>query len=81
MAEIGRNQSCPCGSGLKYKRCCALKSARMSTGSRVMLGAIALILIGGAAFMLSGLRDNRDGTAAPARVWHGDHWDYPGRSH
>jgi tetratricopeptide (TPR) repeat protein len=22
MAKVGRNQSCPCGSGKKYKRCC-----------------------------------------------------------
>jgi SEC-C motif len=22
MTEIGRNAPCPCGSGLKYKRCC-----------------------------------------------------------
>ena len=22
MAEIGRNDPCPCGSGKKYKRCC-----------------------------------------------------------
>jgi transposase-like protein len=24
--KIGRNQSCPCGSGLKFKRCCLLKT-------------------------------------------------------
>ncbi len=24
-SKIGRNDPCPCGSGLKYKRCCALK--------------------------------------------------------
>lgn len=23
--NIGRNDSCPCGSGLKYKKCCLLK--------------------------------------------------------
>ncbi|MCZ6485246.1 MAG: SEC-C metal-binding domain-containing protein [Acidobacteria bacterium] len=22
VTKIGRNQDCPCGSGLKYKRCC-----------------------------------------------------------
>ncbi len=22
MVNIGRNQECPCGSGLKYKKCC-----------------------------------------------------------
>ncbi len=25
MAEIGRNEPCPCGSGKKYKKCCMLK--------------------------------------------------------
>ncbi len=25
MAKIGRNEPCPCGSGKKYKHCCALK--------------------------------------------------------
>lgn len=25
--KIGRNESCPCGSGKKYKRCCGLKVA------------------------------------------------------
>lgn len=25
MAKIGRNDACPCGSGLKYKRCCLQK--------------------------------------------------------
>lgn len=25
MKKIGRNDPCPCGSGLKYKKCCALK--------------------------------------------------------
>ncbi len=23
-AKVGRNQPCPCGSGKKYKKCCAL---------------------------------------------------------
>jgi len=25
--EIGRNDPCPCGSGKKYKKCCAAKDA------------------------------------------------------
>ncbi len=27
MSKIGRNAPCPCGSGEKYKRCCAQKNA------------------------------------------------------
>jgi hypothetical protein len=29
MNKIGRNDSCPCSSGKKYKRCCAIKEAEM----------------------------------------------------
>ena len=28
MVKIGRNDSCPCGSGKKYKKCCYLDSAK-----------------------------------------------------
>jgi tetratricopeptide (TPR) repeat protein len=35
MAKVGRNQSCPCGSGKKYKRCClAQDEARASEQRR-----------------------------------------------
>ncbi len=27
MTKVGRNEPCPCGSGQKYKKCCALKPA------------------------------------------------------
>ena len=26
--KVGRNDPCPCGSGLKYKRCCGMTAAR-----------------------------------------------------
>ncbi|WP_170135647.1 YecA family protein [Nannocystis exedens] len=31
MGKIGRNESCPCGSGRKYKRCCLLKRPTRAT--------------------------------------------------
>ena len=31
MAKIGRNDTCPCGSGLKYKRCCLGKQQLVSS--------------------------------------------------
>lgn len=31
MAKIGRNDPCPCGSGKKHKKCCALNSPMQST--------------------------------------------------
>ena len=40
MAKVGRNDTCPCGSGKKYKYCCESKkdSSRMSS---VMLALVA----------------------------------------
>ncbi len=29
--KIGRNERCPCGSGVKYKRCCLSKLQTMET--------------------------------------------------
>jgi uncharacterized protein YchJ len=75
MSEIGRNAACPCGSGLKYKRCCAVRSTETSLLSRVALSAVAIMLIGGAVFLLSSL-DDHEGRIGPTRVWseaHG-HW-------
>lgn len=31
MAKIGRNDPCPCGSGVKYKRCCLRKEGEESS--------------------------------------------------
>jgi tetratricopeptide (TPR) repeat protein len=35
MEKIGRNDPCPCGSGLKYKRCCADKDEQLKRAERV----------------------------------------------
>jgi len=71
---VGRNAPCPCGSGKKYKRCCALKTQRkMSVQSWLLMSAIALMLLAGAVIGLSSL-DDLDERAMPGRVWHGDHW-------
>jgi hypothetical protein len=80
MAAIGRNQACPCGSGLKYKRCCALKTNKVPLSSRIGIGLVGLMLLVGALFMLTSLNQDR-GDGVPGRVWHGDHWDYPGQAH
>jgi tetratricopeptide (TPR) repeat protein len=31
MAQVGRNQPCPCGSGKKYKRCCLAKDEALAS--------------------------------------------------
>jgi hypothetical protein len=43
----GRNDPCPCGSGKKYKHCCAGKEDRLSIATRVWFALIgAMLLIG-----------------------------------
>jgi tetratricopeptide (TPR) repeat protein len=41
MAQAGRNQSCPCGSGKKYKRCCLARDATRAAETRRASAAAA----------------------------------------
>jgi len=34
--KAGRNDPCPCGSGLKYKKCCALKTGMQKYKTQVL---------------------------------------------
>ena len=47
--KVGRNDNCNCGSGRKYKQCCAGKSDKMSPSSLVAtvitVGAIAIAVV------------------------------------
>lgn len=55
MAAVGRNEPCPCGSGKKYKNCCALKKDRTSLGSLVVAALIALALLTGGLYLVLSL--------------------------
>ena len=43
MAKIGRNDSCPCGSGLKYKKCCLKKEYSFTPPSPMQQLKISLL--------------------------------------
>ena len=70
---VGRNEPCPCGSGKKYKHCCALKPQRTSFGSRVAISVIGLMLLGGAIMVLVSLNDMDSVPTGPQRVWSEEH--------
>ena len=73
----GRNEPCPCGSGKKYKQCCAGKQGS-STSSRLLIAAIAAVLLVAIMAMLS----NSNDSSGPQRVWspeHGHYHDASGR--
>lgn len=77
MAHPGRNDSCPCGSGKKYKHCCAQRSEGTNSSRLIMLlvaGAIVVALIAAASNARSG--------STSGRVWspeHGHYHDATGR--
>jgi len=71
---LGRNERCSCGSGKKYKHCCALKVDRLSLTSRLWLALVGLMLLTGAIFALTSLDEIDDGLGpAPGRVWSQEH--------
>ena len=46
--RTGRNDPCTCGSGKKFKHCCARKGDRLSFGTRAWFVLIGLMLLIGA---------------------------------
>lgn len=81
--KLYRNDPCPCGSGKKFKRCCAIEEEADTTGSffRIAMGAtaIAMVVATGALargfFLIPAVEESE-------RVWseeHG-HWHNEGSS-
>ncbi|MED5534411.1 MAG: SEC-C metal-binding domain-containing protein [Pseudomonadota bacterium] len=77
MTAIGRNQPCPCGSGTKYKKCCALKKDKTPLGLRVVVTVVAICLLGGAVIFLGQMGEYDPSAASTAgRVWSPEHGHY-----
>ena len=74
--KTGRNEPCPCGSGKKYKQCCAgktdAKSTLLTKWITVALGG--LILIGALGFAAS--LSDREPSSTPRQVWSAEHGHY-----
>jgi hypothetical protein len=76
-----RNEPCPCGSGKKYKNCCAGKTALykrpMWSGALLALFLLGGLLLAGVALTRRGSGSSGPpGPAPPGKVWsveHG-HW-------
>lgn len=75
MTKAGRNDSCPCGSGRKFKKCCANRQQR-STTSLLLIGILVAALAGGIYAAVVGFGDEGSTTAAPGRVWSAEHGHY-----
>jgi hypothetical protein len=75
MSKAGRNDSCPCGSGKKYKKCCALKGQK-NQASMLLIGLLVAALAGGVYAAVVGFGDEGSSTATPGRVWSAEHGHY-----
>jgi hypothetical protein len=70
MGQVGRNDPCPCGSGRKFKTCCATKRSSPFP-SIVVLAVVAAILTAIAASVWSWRNGPQTG-----RVWSAEHGHY-----
>jgi hypothetical protein len=75
MTKPGRNDACSCGSGKKYKKCCATKE-QGSRLSKLMLLFLLVVLAGSVFAVFVGFNDDGSSIAAPGKVWSPEHGHY-----
>jgi hypothetical protein len=76
MDKTGRNDKCPCGSGKKYKQCCATRQTQAWTG-RVMMAVVLVMLLGAVyAGITAVTSDPSSTTGGPGKVWSPEHGHY-----
>ena len=75
MAHTGRNDTCPCGSGKKFKKCCELKQHTRS--NKVMLIIVGVLMAASVVAGITAFTTDR-GTTQPAagKVWSPEHGHY-----
>lgn len=74
MTKAGRNETCPCGSGKKFKKCCALKQRNKL--SKLVVALLVAVLAGGVYAVVVGFGDKGSSVAAPGQVWSPEHGHY-----
>jgi hypothetical protein len=75
MTKAGRNDRCPCGSGKKYKKCCATKHEK-DRFTVVMVALLVAVLAGGLYAAVVGFGDEGSASAMPGKVWSPEHGHY-----
>jgi len=69
MPRPGRNAPCPCGSGKKFKQCCASKKDRVSRAliAALVAGAVLVVIV----IVVNARRSSNSGM-----VWSPEHGHY-----
>lgn len=78
---LRRNDRCPCGSGRKFKLCCAGKTSRRWV-QRAMIVLIAAAMLGALTIGIGSMTDDSASSGA-GRVWSAEHghWHNAGGNH
>jgi hypothetical protein len=74
MAHPGRNDTCPCGSGKKFKKCCELKQGKRS--NNVMLIVVGVLMAAGVVAGITAFTSDRGHTVRTQGVWSAEHGHY-----
>ena len=68
VSKTGRNDLCACGSGKKFKKCCALKSGGGNSLATILIVLVATAVLGAVVFGLSSM--GQEGTMTPGSGTH-----------
>jgi hypothetical protein len=74
-SKAGRNDLCTCGSGKKFKKCCALKQ-QANRGNTLMLVIVGLLVVAGAAAVVTSFTADRSHVGRAGGVWSPEHGHY-----
>lgn len=69
--KVGRNQPCPCGSGKKYKHCCANKRTALGKIHKLFLSVLVLLFVLSVVYAMVSWRDHE--ATGGSRVWSEEH--------
>jgi hypothetical protein len=71
--QVGRNDPCSCGSGKKFKQCCASKAGRWTRGQVALLTLLAVVFVSGLVLAVNSRQEHR---GQPTGVWDEAHGHY-----
>ena len=71
--KAGRNDTCPCGSGKKFKKCCAVKQARRNRLATALVVAVAGVVLGAIAFGAISIGEESSTTPVAGKTWSPEH--------
>ena len=77
LVTVNPNDRCPCGSGRKYKRCCAGKVRRREARTAKLTKlVVAVLFVGIVAAVVAAVMSGDSDRTGPRRVWspEHDHW-------